>query len=124
MACCWLELDLQSQPIAVTVSEDAIEVTKDVSLVVADELPEDIDYESLTQLSNSNIPDDILDLINGDDSSLDNLFGGSYDEDNNVLTIFADSNSEEGITEIESMNIQLGDDSTIDEDDIDTLFIA
>ena len=80
---------------------------------------------SLSQLSDADISDDILDLISDDDSSLDNLFGGSYDEDANVLTIFADTDSEQGVTQVESMQIQLSDDSTIDEDDITaTSFIA
>jgi hypothetical protein len=80
---------------------------------------------SLTKLSEADISDDILDLVSGDDSSLDNLFGGSYNEDTNVLTIFADTDSEQGVTQVESMQIQLSDDSTIDEDDITaTSFIA
>ena len=41
-----------------------------------------------------------------------------------MLTVFVDVNSLEDVTEIESMNIQLGEDATIDQDDIDTLFIA
>jgi hypothetical protein len=83
------------------------------------------DDSSLTKLSEADISDDILDLVSGDDSSLDNLFGGSYDEDTNVLTIFADTDSEQGVTQVESMQIQLSDDSTIDEDDITaTSFIA
>jgi hypothetical protein len=80
---------------------------------------------SLTKLSEADISDDILDLVSGDDSSLDNLFGGSYNEDTNVLTIFADTDSEQGVTQVESMQIQLSEDSTIDEDDITaTSFIA
>ena len=83
------------------------------------------DDSSLGKLSEADISDDILDLVSGDDSSLDNLFGGSYDEDTNVLTIFADTDSEQGVTQVESMQIQLSDDSTIDEDDITaTSFIA
>jgi hypothetical protein len=80
---------------------------------------------SLTKLSEADISDDILDLVSGDDSSLDNLFGGSYNEDTNVLTIFADTDSEQGVTQVKSMQIQLSEDSTIDEDDITaTSFIA
>jgi hypothetical protein len=83
------------------------------------------DDSSLAKLSEADISDDILDLVSVDDSSLDNLFGGSYDEDTNVLTIFADTDSEQGVTQVESMQIQLSEDSTIDEDDITaTSFIA
>jgi hypothetical protein len=83
------------------------------------------DDSSLAKLSEADISDDILDLVSVDDSSLDNLFGGFYDEDTNVLTIFADTDSEQGVTQVESMQIQLSEDSTIDEDDITaTSFIA
>ena len=42
-----------------------------------------------------------------------------------MLTIFADTNSDQGVTQVESMQIQLSDDSTVDEDDITaTSFIA
>jgi hypothetical protein len=83
------------------------------------------DDSSLAKLSEADISDDILDLVSVDDSSLDNLFGGSYDEGTNVLTIFADTDSEQGVTQVESMQIQLSEDSTIDEDDITaTSFIA
>ena len=53
------------------------------------------------------------------------MFGGSFDENTNVLTIFVDTDSEQDVIQVESMEIQLGEDSTIDEDDITaTSFIA
>ena len=79
---------------------------------------------SPTNILDTDISGDILDLIGNEDSSLDNLFGGSLDEASNVLTVFADTNSEQGVVEIESGQIQLGEDSTLDEDDITALFIV
>jgi hypothetical protein len=82
------------------------------------------DQSSLTQLADAEISADILDLINADDSSLDNMFGGAFDDTSNVLTLFADTNSNAGITEIDSIQIELGESSTADEDDITASFIA
>jgi hypothetical protein len=79
---------------------------------------------SPTNILDTEISGDILDLISNEDSSLDNLFGGSLDEASNVLTVFADTNSEQGVVEIESGQIQLGEDSKLDEDDVTALFIA
>ena len=80
--------------------------------------------DSLTQMSDDDIPDDILDLINADDSSLDNMFGGSFDADSNVLTLFVDSAKDVDTTQIESLQIELGDSSVINEDDIVVSFIV
>ena len=80
--------------------------------------------DSLTQMSGNDIPDDILDLINADDSSLDNMFGGSFDADSNVLTLFVDSAKDVDTTQIESLQIELGDSSVINEDDIVVSFIV
>ena len=79
---------------------------------------------SPTNILDTDISGDILDLISNEDSSLDNLFGGSLDEASNVLTVFADTNSEQGVVQIESGQIQLGEDSALDEDDVTALFIA
>ena len=79
---------------------------------------------SPTNILDTDISGEILDLISNEDSSLDNLFGGSLDEASNVLTVFADTNSEQGVVEIESGQIQIGEDSTLDEDDVTALFIA
>jgi hypothetical protein len=80
--------------------------------------------DSLTQMSDDDIPDDILDLIDADDSSLDNMFGGSFDADSNVLTLFVDSAKDVDTTQIESLQIELGDSSVINEDDIVVSFIV
>ena len=80
--------------------------------------------ENLNKLSDAEMPEDILDLISGNDSSLDNLFGGTYDDASNTLTLFADTNPEQGATEMEALQVKLGDDATIDEDDITVSFIA
>jgi hypothetical protein len=71
-----------------------------------------------TQLASAEMSADILDLVNGDDSSLDNLFGATYDEDSNTLTVFADSDSSAGATDMESFQITLDDSATVEDDDI------
>jgi hypothetical protein len=71
-----------------------------------------------TQLLSADMSADILDLVNGDDGSLDNLFGATYDEDSNTLTVFADSESSVGTTNMNSYQITLDDSATVDDDDI------
>jgi hypothetical protein len=71
-----------------------------------------------TQLASAEMSADILDLVNGDDSSLDNLFGATYDEDSNTLTVFADSDSSAGATDMDSFQITLDDSATVEDDDI------
>jgi hypothetical protein len=71
-----------------------------------------------TQLASTEMSADILDLVNGDDSSLDNLFGATYDEDSNTLTVFADSDSSAGATDMDSFEITLDDSATVEDDDI------
>jgi hypothetical protein len=71
-----------------------------------------------TQLASAEMSADILDLVNGDDSSLDNLFGATYDEDSNILTVFADSDSSAGATDMDSFQITLDDSATVEDDDI------
>jgi hypothetical protein len=80
--------------------------------------------DSLTQLSSADMSADILDLINNDDSSLDNMFGGSFDDTSNVLTLFADTNSAQGSTSVSSLQIELDENATVDDDDITVSFIA
>jgi len=77
---------------------------------------------NLTQYAD--ISADVLDLINADDSSLDNMFGGSFDDTSNVLTLFADTNAEQGSTTVSSLQIELDDSATVDDDDITVSFIA
>jgi hypothetical protein len=71
-----------------------------------------------TQLISANMSADILDLVNGDDSSLDNLFGATYDDASNTLTVFADSDSSVGATDMDSFQITLDDNATVDDDDV------
>ena len=71
-----------------------------------------------TQLASAEMSADILDLVNGDDSSLDNLFGATYDDASNTLTVFADSDSSAGSTDMDSFQITLDDSATVDDDDI------
>ena len=71
-----------------------------------------------TQLASAEMSADILDLVNGDDSSLDNLFGATYDEDSNTLTVFADSDSSAGSADMDSFQITLDDSATVEDDDI------
>jgi hypothetical protein len=77
---------------------------------------------NLTQLVE--IPDNILDLIDTDDNSLDNQFGASFDDASNVLTLFADTVADAGVTQVDAIQIELGDSSVIDKDDITVSFIA
>jgi hypothetical protein len=71
-----------------------------------------------TQLASADMSADILDLVNGDDSSLDNLFGATYDEDSNTLTVFADNDSSVGATDMNSIQITLDENATVEDEDI------
>jgi cysteine synthase len=71
-----------------------------------------------TQLASAEMSADILDLVNGDDSSLDNLFGATYDDASNTLTVFADSNSSQGATDVDSFQITLDENATVEDEDI------
>jgi hypothetical protein len=71
-----------------------------------------------TQLASAEMSADILDLVNGDDSSLDNLFGATYDEGSNTLTVFADSDSSVGATDMNSIQITLDENATVEDEDI------
>jgi len=70
------------------------------------------------QLLSADMSADILDLVNGDDGSLDNLFGATYDDVSNTLTVFADSESSVGTTNMNSFQITLDDSATVEDDDI------
>ena len=78
----------------------------------------------LAQLTSANMSADILDLISSSDSVLDNVFGGSFDGETNILTLFADTNPELGVTEVNYAEIQLGDQLSVEDDDIVVSFIA
>jgi hypothetical protein len=71
-----------------------------------------------TQLLGADMSADILDLVNGDDSSLDNLFGATYDDASNTLTVFADTDSSAGSTDMDSYQITLDDSATVEDEDI------
>jgi hypothetical protein len=82
-----------------------------------------VEENQLNQMTN--VSSDILDLISGNDSSLDNAIGSYFDDASNVLTIFADSDASVGLSSIESIEISVGDSSTVEEDDLTlTAFIA
>ena len=59
---------------------------------------------------------DIADLISNSDESLDNAFGGYFNNDADVLTLFVDGNSADGVTEIETIEVTLNAVSFDDED--------
>jgi hypothetical protein len=63
---------------------------------------------------------DIVDLISDADDLLDNAFGGYLDDSTNVLTVFADINSDADSDAIiiKTMQVTLDQDSTIDDEDI------
>jgi hypothetical protein len=75
-------------------------------------------HNAPAQLTSADMSADILDLANGNDSSLDNLFGATYDEDSNTLTVFADSDSSAGATDMDSFQITLDENATVEDDDI------
>jgi hypothetical protein len=49
---------------------------------------------------------------------LDNLFGATYDEDSNTLTVFADNDSSVGATDMNSIQITLNENATVEDEDI------
>ena len=77
---------------------------------------EGVEENLLNQMTN--VSSDVLDLISSNDSSLDNAIGSNFDDATNVLTIFADSDSSAGSSAIESIEISIGDGSTVEEDDL------
>jgi hypothetical protein len=67
----------------------------------------------------------IADLISDADESLDNAFGGYLDDETNVLTVFADTNSSaNGIVELTTLEITLDDSSTMEDEDLTATFSA
>ena len=77
---------------------------------------EGVEENLLNQMTN--VSSEVLDLISSNDSSLDNAIGSYFDDATNVLTIFADSDSSAGSSAIESIEISVGDGSTVEEDDL------
>ncbi len=72
---------------------------------------------------NGNIPS-IADLIGDNDGSLDNAFGGYLDDSTNVLTIFTDVDSSAGSVDMQAIEVTLGEDSTIEDEDLTATFSA
>jgi len=66
----------------------------------------------------TNISPDLINLIETDDSSLDNMFGGFFDNSEKTLTIFADMDATAGNVEADVFQVKVGDDSTVEEDDL------
>jgi hypothetical protein len=46
------------------------------------------------------------------------MFGASFDDANNLLTLFADTNPEQGMAQVDFYQIELGEDSAFEDDDI------
>ncbi len=59
---------------------------------------------------------DIADLVSNGDESLDNAFGGYFNDDTDVLTLFVDADSSAGVTNVESIEVTLSDDSDFNDD--------
>ena len=74
-----------------------------------------------TQVSGDTL--DLADLISGNDSSLDNTFGGSFDSETNVLELFVDTDSSDGVS-MESYEVTLSEGSDFDDDDLSVNFAA
>ena len=72
---------------------------------------------------NGNIPS-IADLIGDNDGSLDNAFGGYLDDSTNVLIIFTDVDSSAGSVDMQAIEVTLGEDSTIEDEDLTATFSA
>ena len=72
---------------------------------------------------NGNIPS-IADLISDNDGSLDNAFGGYLDDSTNVLTIFTDVDSSAGSVDMQAIEVTLGEDSTVEDEDLTATFSA
>ena len=78
--------------------------------------------QTITKLNDVEISSDILDLVSANDSSLDNVLGGLFDDSTNVLTVFADTNVAEGVTEVDTYMIEVGESSTVNNEDITVSF--
>jgi hypothetical protein len=72
---------------------------------------------------NGNIPN-LADLISDNVGSLDNAFGGYVDDSTNVLTIFTDNDSSAGSVDMQSIEVTLGENSTVEDDDLSVTFSA
>ena len=71
----------------------------------------------ITQVAS--VPDSIVDLITGNDTSLDNAYGAYFDDDTDKLTIFVDSSADAGTVAMVTYEITLGESSNFVSDDIE-----
>ena len=60
---------------------------------------------------------DVLDLVNSNNGSLDNVFGSYFDDATNELTFFADTDSTAGQYEVETFKVKVEGDA-VEEDDL------
>ena len=67
---------------------------------------------------------DLADLISGNDSSLDNAFGGIFDANDNVLELFVDTDSSTDGVSIETYEVTLSEGSEFEDDDLSADFSA
>ena len=65
---------------------------------------------------------DIADLISNSDESLDNAFGGYFNDETDVLTLFVDADSNAGVTDVVSTEVALSVDSDFNDDDLSVNF--
>ena len=71
----------------------------------------------ITQVAS--VPDSIVDLITGNDTSLDNAYGAYFDDDTDKLSIFVDSSTDAGTVAMVTYEITLGESSNFVSDDIE-----
>jgi hypothetical protein len=62
--------------------------------------------------------DDILDLVDNNDASLNNAFGSYFDDASNVLTLFVDTDASQESHMIEIFEIGVGEGLIVEEDDL------
>jgi hypothetical protein len=84
---------------------------------------DDADYGEGDALQVSGSTPDIADLVSNGDESLDNAFGGYFNDDTDVLTLFVDADSSAGVTKVESIEVTLRDGSDFNDDDLSVNFV-
>ena len=87
--------------------EDSIDMTH---------ILKDAGYDEGDALQVAGSTPDIADLISNSDESLDNAFGGYFNSDTDVLTLFVDANPTAGLTEIDAVEVTLNALDIKDED--------
>ena len=66
----------------------------------------------------TDISDDILDLVDNNDASLNNAFGSYFDDASSVLTLFVDTDASQESHMIEIFEIGVGEGLIVEEDDL------